>query len=78
MTNRTTRHFRELGRERTRRSGSRRRLKKIRFRGNWSLEAILFFLSMLFLLTVVVPWLVQLAPDDGDPLDERPTLRLGR
>ena len=41
---------RELGRARTYRAGSRRRLQKIRFRGNWSLEAILFFVSMLFIL----------------------------
>jgi hypothetical protein len=64
LTARTTRHFRELGRARSHRSGSRRRLQKIRFRGNWSPEAILFVLSMLFILTIVIPWLVRHSPDD--------------
>jgi hypothetical protein len=78
MSARTARQFRELGRSRKWRTGSRRRLQRIRFRGNWSLDAILFFLSMLFFLAVVLPWLVQHAPDDGDPPDEPPALRLGR
>lgn len=78
MPARTARQFRELGRARKSRSGSRRRLQRIQFRGNWSLEAILFFVSMLLFLTVIVPWLVRHAPDDGDPPDEPTTLRLSR
>jgi hypothetical protein len=64
MTARSTRHFREAGRYRSRTSGSRRRLMKIRFRGNWSPEAILFLLSMLFILAVIVPWLARHSPDE--------------
>jgi hypothetical protein len=64
MTARSTRHFRELGRARSCRHGSRRRLQEVRFRGNWSPEAILFFLSMLFILAVIVPWLARHSPDD--------------
>jgi hypothetical protein len=76
MSARTARAFRELGRPRkTGRSGSRRRLQRIAFRGNWSLEAIVFFVSMLFLLLVVVPWLVQHAPTDDDSTDEPTILR---
>jgi hypothetical protein len=71
MTARTMRHFREPGRALRARSGSRRRLQKISFRGNWSPEAILFLLSMLLILTVVVPWLVRHSPDDP-PGAERP------
>jgi hypothetical protein len=73
MTAWSTRHFRELGRYRSHRSGSRRRLMKIRFRGNWSPEAILFLLSMLFILAVIVPWLAGHAPDDVS-VSERPAL----
>ena len=53
MTARSARHFRELGRAKNRRSGgqSRRNIEKIRFRGNWSREAIWFLISMLFILT---------------------------
>jgi hypothetical protein len=71
----STRHFRELGRARSYRSGSRRRLQKIHFHGNWSAEAILFLLSMLFILTVVVPWLVRHSPDDLS-VPEQPALHV--
>jgi hypothetical protein len=64
MSERSTRHFREQGRALSYRQGSRRRLQNVRLRGNWSPEAIVFLVSMLFILTVVVPWLVQLSPDD--------------
>ena len=75
MTARTTRHFRELGRTRRFRLGSRRRLQRIRFRGNWSLEAILFFVAMLFILTIVVPWLIRHPPDDPEEPDGEPAFR---
>jgi hypothetical protein len=59
------------------RSGSRRRLKYVRFRGNWSPEAIVFLVSMLLILTVVVPWLVRLSPDDLY-VPEQPAFRVLR
>jgi hypothetical protein len=76
MSARTAKAFRDVGRPRKRcRSGSRRRLQRIEFRGNWSLEAIVFLVSMLFLLLVVVPWLVQHAPVEDDLVDEPTILR---
>jgi len=65
MTARSARHFREFGRARRYRSGSRRRLQRIRIRDNWSPEAILFLVSMLIILMVVIPWLVRHAVDDS-------------
>jgi hypothetical protein len=76
MTAQSARHLRELGRAKNRRSGgqSRRNIEKIRFRGNWSREAIWFLISMLFILTVVIPWLVCHPPNDPDAPRE-PTFR---
>jgi hypothetical protein len=59
MTTRRTQEFRELGRARSHRSGSRRRPQKIRLRGNWSPEAVLCLIALLLILTVLVPWLVR-------------------
>jgi len=39
--------------------GSRRRVRRIRFRGNWSLEIVLFVIWLLFALFVLVPWIVR-------------------
>ena len=78
MTSRTTRDFRELGRARKYRRGSRRRLQRIHFRGNWSREAIIFVLSMLLILTVIVPWLVHHALDEPPEPNERPAFRMVR
>jgi len=39
--------------------GSRRRVRRIRFRGNWSLEIVLFIIWILFALFVLVPWIVR-------------------
>jgi hypothetical protein len=39
--------------------GSRRRLRRIRFRGNWSLEIVFFVIWLLFALFVLVPWIVR-------------------
>ena len=75
MTSRTTRHFRELGRTRRYRCGSRRGLAKIRFRGNWSPEAIILVVWMLFILTVVIPWLVRHGDDEAPAPDGRPAFR---
>jgi hypothetical protein len=74
MTARSTRYFRELGRPRNVRSGSRRRIEKIRLRGNWSREAILFFISMLFALTIVISWMLRHPSNDSDGPHE-PTFR---
>ena len=45
--------------------GSRRRMKRITFRGNWSLELLLFVLWLLFCLLVLVPWLVRHPHEHG-------------
>jgi hypothetical protein len=39
--------------------GSRRRLRRIRLRGTWSLEIVLFVIWVLFALFVLVPWIVR-------------------
>jgi len=77
MTARIAGHLRELGRARSRRSGgqSRRNIEKIRFRGNWSRAAIWFLISMLFILTVVIPWLVRHPPTEPETPRREPTLR---
>lgn len=45
--------------------GSRRRLRRIRFRSNWSLEMVLFLLWLLFVLTVLIPWMVRHPHNDA-------------
>jgi hypothetical protein len=56
--------------------GSRRRLKRIAFRGNWSFELLLFVAWLLFCLLVLVPWLVRHPPEHrqqtGEPQIARP------
>jgi hypothetical protein len=44
--------------------GSRRRLRRLTFRGNWSVELWIFLAVMLFMLFVVVPWIVRHPPSD--------------
>jgi len=39
--------------------GSWRRVRRIRLRGNWSLEIALFVIWVLFTLFVLVPWIVR-------------------
>jgi hypothetical protein len=77
MTARSTRYFREQGGARSYRSGSKRRLRQIRFRGNWSPEAIVFLIMLLLIFTVLIPWLVRHPPDDLDHpyVPERPAFR---
>jgi hypothetical protein len=52
---------REEGRQGAPRSyrGSRKRLRRIRLRGNWSIEFWLYALFILALLFLVLPWLVR-------------------
>jgi len=44
--------------------GSRKRLRRIRLRDNWSVELWIFLAVMLFTLFVVVPWIVRHPPSD--------------
>jgi hypothetical protein len=39
--------------------GSRRRVRRIRARHNWSIELVIFIVWMVFVLTVVVPWIAS-------------------
>jgi hypothetical protein len=39
--------------------GSKRRLKRITLRGNWSVEFWVFVLAILIALFVLVPWLIN-------------------
>jgi hypothetical protein len=39
--------------------GSRRRIRRIRARRNWSIELAIFIVWMIFVLTVVVPWIAS-------------------
>jgi hypothetical protein len=71
MTARSTQHFREQGPGKSYGLGSRRRLQKIRFRGNWSPAAIVFLIMLLLIFTVLIPWLVQ-HPPDGPWVPEGP------
>ena len=61
--------FRDVGGHGHFRTGSRRRLRQIRLRGNWSNEAIYFVLSMLFILFVVVPWMACHPPTEADTVE---------
>lgn len=69
MTARSTRHY-ELGGSRPVYRGSRRRLEKVRLRDNWSRGAILFFLWILLILTVAIPWVMHHPPSDPDDAGE--------
>jgi len=40
-------------------------MNRITFRGNWSLELLLFVLWLLFCLLVLVPWLVRHPHEHG-------------
>ena len=77
MTARSTQHFREEGPAKSYDSGSRRRLQRIRLRGNWSPAAIVFLVMLLLLFTVLIPWLVRHPPDGPDHpyVPERPAFR---
>jgi hypothetical protein len=44
--------------------GSRKRVRRIRFRDNWPVELWILVAVILFMLFVVVPWLVQHPPPD--------------
>jgi hypothetical protein len=44
--------------------GSRKRLRRLRLSGNWSVELWIFLAVMLFTLFVVVPWIVRHPPSD--------------
>jgi hypothetical protein len=49
--------------------GSRKRVRRIRFRDNWAVELWLLVAVILFVLFVVVPWLVQHPPVDHQYVD---------
>jgi hypothetical protein len=66
MTARIMREFRQRGRTRGSGRGSRRRLRKIRLRDNWSPGAIVFLIMLLLIFTVLIPWLIRHPPDDPD------------
>lgn len=44
--------------------GSRKRVRRIRFRDNWAVELWILVAVILFTLCVVVPWLVRHPPSD--------------
>jgi hypothetical protein len=44
--------------------GSRKRVRRIRFRDNWAVELWILVAVLLFVLFVVVPWLVRHPPLD--------------
>lgn len=58
--------------------GSRRRLRRISLRGNWSFELLLFVAWLLFCLLVLVPWLVQHPPTHGHQNGDSPAINSGR
>jgi len=39
--------------------GSRARLRRVRVRGNWSVEMWMFVMALLFAVLVAIPWLVR-------------------
>jgi hypothetical protein len=39
--------------------GSRRRLRQIRFRGNWSREMSFLIIAIVLVLLFLVPWLIR-------------------
>jgi hypothetical protein len=47
--------------------GSRRKVRRITLRGNWSIELLLFVAWLLFCLLVLVPWMVRHPPQDRVP-----------
>ena len=44
--------------------GSRRRVRRIGLRGNWSVELWIVVAVVLFALLVIVPWMVRHPPPD--------------
>src|SRR5271155_5483873 len=58
--------------------GSRRRLKRITFRGNWSPELLIFVVWLVFCLLVLVPWLVRHPPAHGHETGESQPIESGR
>jgi hypothetical protein len=77
MARRKNHHLGGFGPARDSRRGSPRRVRKIRFRGNWSTEIVIFILSMLLVLTVLIPWIVRHPLDDAHELGPKePTSRV--
>jgi hypothetical protein len=58
--------------------GSRRRLKRITLRGNWSFELLLFVAWLLFCLLVLVPWMVRHPQERGHQTGESQPIKSGR
>jgi hypothetical protein len=58
--------------------GSRRRLKRLTLRGNWSPELLLFVAWLLFCLLVLVPWLVRHPPEHGHENSESQSIKSPR
>ena len=58
--------------------GSRRRLKRITFRGNWSFELLLFVAWLLFCLLVLVPWMVRHPHEPRQETGESQSIKSGR
>jgi hypothetical protein len=52
--------------------GSRRRLKRVTLRGNWSIELIVFVIWVLVLLFVLVPRMIQ-HPHQHRPVERLPS-----
>jgi hypothetical protein len=71
MARRDTHHLGGFGPAKDYRRGSRRRVRKIRFRGNWSIEIVIFILSMLLVLTVLIPWIVRHSVGDAQEHGEK-------
>jgi hypothetical protein len=49
--------------------GSRKRVRRIRFRDNWAVELWILVAVILFVLFVLVPWLVQHPPVDHQSVE---------
>ena len=50
-------------------------MKRIAFRGNWSIELVLFVVWLLFCLLVLVPWLVRHPPEHGHQPSESESIK---
>jgi hypothetical protein len=42
--------------------GSKQRLRRIRMRGNWSLEIWIFVIALVLILLIALPWLASHPP----------------
>jgi len=49
------------------RRGSKRRMRRITMRGNWSAGLVILIVFILLVLFVALPWLIRHPPLDHDP-----------